>query len=275
MSIKGPDGRRFRIVDAHCHIYPDGIARKAVRAVDRFYDGLPADPHDGTVKTLIGLGNASGIDHFVVHSVATTARQVPAINSFIAAEMRELPDRLTGLGSMHPEAEDPEKDLEAILKLGLHGVKLHPDIQQFRVDDPKAMRIFELCQAAALPVVVHTGDSRYDYSNPKSVASVLRAFPKLKFVGAHLGGWSVWEEAVRVLADFENLMVDTSSSFYWLSPERVREIIRTYGAERILFGTDYPMWDPRPEIGYLLGLLLSDEELMKILWNNAADLFSI
>ena len=73
-----------KIIDAHCHIYPDGIARKAVAAVDRFYDGLPADHHDGTVRTLLESGAQVGISGFVVHSVATSPHQVSSINRFIA-----------------------------------------------------------------------------------------------------------------------------------------------------------------------------------------------
>ena len=44
------------IFDAHCHIYPDAISRKAVAAVDRFYDGLPSDHYDGTASTLLESG---------------------------------------------------------------------------------------------------------------------------------------------------------------------------------------------------------------------------
>ena len=77
------------IIDSHCHIYPDGIARKAVEAVDRFYDGLPADHHDGTVDTLVKSGNAAGITRFVVHSVATSPHQVSSINRFTARSQAE------------------------------------------------------------------------------------------------------------------------------------------------------------------------------------------
>ena len=49
--------------------------------------------------------------------------------------------------------------------------------------------------------------------------NVLEAFPKLKFVGPHLGGWSVWEEAAKVLPKYDNIIVDTSSSLYELDPD--------------------------------------------------------
>ncbi len=266
---------KYEIIDSHCHIYPDSIAAKAVKAVDNFYEGRTECCYDGTVHTLISSGTGSGISRFVVHSVATAPRQVSRINSFIARSVRQSQGRFTGLGAMHPDAEDLAGDLEEIRRLGLSGVKIHPDVQQFYVDSPKAMSIYEMLEDQGLPVLVHTGDFRYDYSSPQRVARVLRRFPGLKFVGAHLGGWSVWEEAARVLADFPNLYVDTSSSFYLLKPGDSRRLILAYGEERVMFGTDYPFWHQKPDIDYLLGLDLPDEALRKIFRDNACRRFDI
>ena len=58
----------YQIIDAHCHIYPDAIARKAAASTGNFYDGLPATC-DGTLGTLLQEGRQAGIDHFVVQSV--------------------------------------------------------------------------------------------------------------------------------------------------------------------------------------------------------------
>ena len=265
----------YKIIDAHCHIYPDGIALRAVDAVDRFYGGLPADHHDGTVDTLLRSGEAAGIGHFVVHSVATNPHQVLTINHFIASSAAVSGGRFTGMGTLHLQAEDLEADFRKLVSLGLKGVKLHPDIQRFNVDDRRAMRIFEMCEAAGLPVCVHTGDYRYDYSNPPRVAKVLKAFPRLKFIGAHFGGWSVWDEAARTLSDFDNIAVDSSSTFYEVSPGKARELIRIWTPDRVLFGTDYPMWAQKRDIDFLLKLELDDGDYRKIFHDNAAALFGL
>lgn len=265
----------YKIFDAHCHIYPDGIALKAVDAVDRFYDGLPADHHDGTVDTLLRSGEAAGIRHYIVHSVATNPHQVLSINHFIASSVAVSGGRFTGMGTMHLQALDLEADFRKLVSLGLKGVKLHPDIQRFPVDDPRAMRIFEMCEAEGLPVCVHTGDYRYDYSNPNRVAKVLRAFPKLKFIGAHFAGWSVWDEAARTLAGFDNIVVDSSSTFYEVSPAKAKELVRIWTPERVMFGTDYPLWPQKRDIDFLLKLELTDDDYRKIFWDNAAALFGV
>ena len=265
----------YKIYDSHCHIYPDGISHRAIRSIDRFYDGLPAKPQDGTVKTLLEGGRSCGISHFVVCAVATKPEQVSHINRFIADQVRASGGAFTGLGTMHPDAEDLRADLEELVSLGLKGVKLHPDIQQFHADDPRAMKIYEMLEDGGLPVCVHTGDHRYDYSNPGRIARVLRTFPSLKMIGAHLGGWSVWDEAVSLLPDFPNLTVDTSSSFFWLKKERAKEIIRAYGSERVMFGTDYPMWKQQEDISYLRELDLTDREYEDIFRRTCGNLFHI
>lgn len=76
----------YRIFDAHCHIYPESIAQKAVEGINQFYENLPFDPYDGTTGTLLCVGRQAGISHYVVHSVATTPHQISSINRFIAKE---------------------------------------------------------------------------------------------------------------------------------------------------------------------------------------------
>ena len=265
----------YRIFDAHCHIYPEQIALKAVEGINQFYENLPFDPYDGTTGTLLRMGREAGISHFVVHSVATTPHQISSINRFIASEVAASGGAFTGLGAMHPDSEHPEQDFSELADLGLKGVKLHPDFQRFEADSRKAMRIYGLCAEAGLPVLVHTGDYRFNYSNPDRIAGILRAFPKLKFVGAHFGGWSMWDEAVRLLSGFENIVVDTSSTFYTLGCEKGRELIEKWGADRVMFGSDYPMWNPQPDIACLMNMGLAEADYRRILWDNAAKIYGL
>ena len=263
------------LIDAHCHIYPDPIARKAVGGISHFYGDLPFDTYDGTRSRLVASAEAAGVEHNIVFSVATTPHQVHSINEYIAREEQASEGRFTGLGTLHLDAEDIEADLNELVSLGLHGVKLHPDIQGFQIDEPRAMQIFAMCEDRGLPIYVHTGDNRYDNSNPNRVKNVLEAFPKLKFVGPHFGGWSVWEEAAKVLPKYDNIIVDTSSTTYDLPPEKVKDLIRAYGSERVMFGTDYPMWPVSAELKFMDALGLTDDEYENIYWKTCAKLFDI
>ena len=93
-------------------------------------------------------------------------------------------------------------------------------------------------------------------------------FPDLIIIGAHFGGWSLWDKAPEILCKYKNLYVDTCSSFYALSKERAREIFDLYGADRVIFGTDFPMWKQEDELNFIFSLGLSDNELENILSKN-------
>ena len=112
-------------------------------------------------------------------------------------------------------------------------------------------------------------------SNPEQIKPFLDEFPEIPFIGAHFAGWSIWEEATAKLAGIPNLYVDLSSSLYDLSPETAVELIHAYGSDKVLWGTDYPMWESASEMEYFNRLDLTDRERSQILYENAAKLLNI
>lgn len=266
------DGKYFAI-DAHCHIYPEKIVEKAVGATDAFY-GVKSACY-GTVEDLIYQGDKAGIDKFIVQSVATTPKQVASINEFIAREVAAHPDRLIGLGTLHPASEDIEGDVDHLISLGLRGVKLHPDIQDFKIDDYRCLKIYEQCEKKGLPILMHTGDDRYDRSNPNRLLPVMEIYTDLTVIAAHFGGYSLWESASEQLRNLPNIYVDCSSSMEYIDVDTAKRIIENYGIDRVLFATDYPMWSPEKEIQNCFALELSEEEYRKLFSLNAKKVFSI
>ncbi len=263
----------YHIIDSHAHIYPEKIAARAILGTDNFY-GVHSSEH-GMGSELIEKSGEYGIDRYVVQSVATTAKQVKSINEFIANEVEKSGGRLIGLGTLYPDSPELVSDYCHLKELGLHGVKLHPDIQNFKVDDPRCMKIYELCEADDTPILMHTGDIRYDNSNPNRLCPILDSYKGLRIIGAHLGGYSVWDEAKEKLPQYQNLYVDCSSSFPFMSKEKAKELILSYGAERVLWGTDYPMWSPKKELDTFFSLGLSEEQNKLILSQNAIKVFKI
>lgn len=262
----------YPIIDCHCHVYPEKIAERAVENIGAFYDIEMT--FDGKYSTLKKSMEENGVKHAIIFSVATTPHQVHSINCFIADTVKNSKGLLTGLGTLHPDSEDKERDVEEIIALGLKGVKLHPDFQKFRIDSPECEKIYSLC-AGRLPVLFHTGDSRYDFSNPESVVPVLEKYKNLTVIGAHFGGWSCWQKAAELLHGYENFFVDCSSTFHWLSVDEVEELIGIYSADKVLFGTDFPMWSHEKELESFMRLNISDSDKKKILFDNAAKVFSL
>ena len=94
-------------------------------------------------------------------------------------------------------------------------------------------------------------------------------------IGAHFAGWSMWEDATKELAGTPNLYVDLSSSLYALSPETALDLIHAYGSDRVLWGTDYPMWDAVSEMDYFNKIDLTQKERSQILYENASKLLKL
>lgn len=264
--------KKYPIIDCHCHIYPEKIADKAVEGIGNFYH-IPM-VYDGRLNTLLGENKANGITHSLIFSVATKPSQTQSINAFIAQNVDLNPSCFTGLGTLHPDSQDIKADVEHIIELGLRGVKLHPDIQGVKIDDRRCYKIYEACEGR-LPVLMHTGDNRYEYSNPDNLIPVLKDFPEMTVIGAHFGCYSVWNEGEDKLKGFKNLYVDCSSALAFISPEKGRELVRVFGADRVIFGTDFPMWNFKEELGRFEKLGLDEEEKQLILYKNACKLFGI
>ena len=258
-------------IDTHAHVYPVKIADKASAAIGRFYD-VPIR-HHGSLEELIGLEEEAGVSRIVAHSVATTPAQIEHINEFILECYHQYPQRILPFAAMHPDARDLEGLVERIVEQGFLGIKLHPDFQEFQLDEPRALRMFRAI-GDKLPVLIHTGDYRYDFSGPKRMAHVLDEVPELTAIGAHLGGWSQYEEAVETLAG-RRMYVDTCSAVYALRPERAVEIIRAFGVKNVLFGTDFPMWTPKEEVERIENLALTQEEKECIFHRNAERLLKL
>lgn len=265
----------YEIADAHTHIFPQKIAEKAAHSIADFYKVNAGDV--GTVDILLENGRRLGISHYLVCSVATTPKQVPSINHFISENCRLHPEFI-GFGTIHPGMTETEMITEAvrIKEKGLRGVKLHPDIQDFLLDDPHMFALYRMCEKELhLPILFHCGDARYDRSSPQRLAHVLDSFPELSVIGAHFGGYSQWEQAYAVLKDYTRLHMDTSSSLSFLSDEDAMRLIEGYGPERLMFGTDYPLWVMEKEIERFFSLPLTDTQRRQILFGTFSALFHV
>lgn len=261
----------MKIIDSHAHIFPQKIALKASGAIGDFY-GVPMC-HDGMAHTLDKVSREAGFSLSLVCSTATTVQQVETINDFITKKCAEY-DCFMGLATLHQDMKEPEREIERIVGLGLHGIKLHPDFQRVKIDDERLFPIYRELEKRKLPVLFHSGDCRYDFSGPRHLINVMEKFPDLIVIAAHFGGYSEWDEAFAYPKS-PNLYFDTSSSLDVIPEGKPEELIAHFGADRFMFGTDYPMWKPKEEVEKVKKLSLSDEEFEKIFHKNFERLFGI
>ncbi|MBQ7600284.1 MAG: amidohydrolase [Clostridia bacterium] len=262
----------YKVFDVHTHTYPEAIAEKATTNLGRFYEFVCAGK--GTYLDLESQAEENNVQGYLLFSVATNAHQVEKVNDSIASLVdlsRSHGFHTMGFAGMHQDYPDFEKEILRCKKLGLKGVKIHPDIQGVDINDRKLLPLYDLLSCLGMGLYLHMGDNRpqYRFSEAEKLLDVLELFPRLTVFAAHLGGYNDWEHSVPLLKGKKNVYYDTSSAIQFLPPEKSREIIGQLGAENIMFGTDYPVANTREMLDFFMKIKLTDSEREDILWNNA------
>ena len=255
----------MQIIDIHNHIYPTKIARKATDSIRDFYQ-LDGSEMDGTVEMLRSRGAQAGITRYVVLPVSNTPDRVRSINDFLYSQTR-IYDDFIGFGTLHAGMDGLLDELERIQSMGLRGIKMHPDSQRFAIDDERLFPVYDALQDS-IPVMLHMGDPRYPYSHPARLRRVLDLFPRLNVIAAHFGGYRLFHTAWELLRDTDCIF-DTSSALMFMERGEAEHYINSYGAERMAYGTDSPLWDPVIEMKRFMQLNLTDEQFDQILHKTA------
>lgn len=264
----------YEIIDAHSHIFPDKIYHKATEAIGDFYDLAMAC--EGNADSLLKSGSQINVSKYLVCSSATTPKQTQSINQFISEQCR-IHKEFVGFGTLHPDMSEQEitDELAKFNDLGLVGIKLHPDFQNFDIDSHEADKIYDAV-GDTMPILIHMGDKRYSHSNPAKLRKILLRFPKLHIMAAHLGGYTQWDEAYDNLSGLNDyLRFDTSSSLALISHEYARKLINHFGIENCFWGSDFPMWTHESEFRNLIDLGFSQKENQMIFSENFKRYFKI
>ena len=262
--------RPRHLIDFHTHAFPEKVAARAMAALTTTYSVTPvAEP---TIAGLMGLMEEVGVDVSVVTPVATRPEQVKSINDW-AAESGS--DRVVCFGTLHPELEELASETERVIARGLKGIKLQPNFQGFYPDDRRLWPAYEAAEGRLI-VVFHSGQEitplEQVHAQPEALARVHEAFPRLRMVVAHLGGYQMWGE-VREHLIGRDLYLDTSyCPEEDLSDEDMVGLIRGHGAGRVVFATDFPWGHPGVDADRLCRLGLSQDEIEAIGWENAQEL---
>jgi len=262
------------LIDFHTHCFPDVIAPKAVSKLSFASGGL--NPHtNGTLSDLKRSMKEYNVDISVVLSIATNGKQQKNVNDFAATVNGE--ENIVAFGSVYPWAEDALFELERIKALGLKGVKLHPDYQEFFVDDEKLKPIYKKISSLGLITIFHAG---FDYgfpppygATPEKMAKALSWFES-PVVAAHWGGLSCGEDVLKYLAG-RDIYFDTSFGYGTMPKYYAEKILEKHGCDKMLFGTDTPWHSADMEMRMLNTLNLSEENFDKIKYKNAKKLLNI
>ena len=243
-----------RITDVHIHIQPWRQMKPAVAEVMRrgkeahfeFLVALMDDP-----RLLLRIMDEQGI-----HRVGMVNYPSPNImgfdfstNEFAARYAQADPARLLPYGGVDPmTSRDPRGEVRALVAMGTRMLKIHPPHQGYAANaytqglDGLAA-IYDECEKAGLPVLIHTGTSifpgaRSKYGNPMEMDDVAIDFPALRLVMAHGGRPLYMQEAFFILRRHRHVMLDLSG----IPPKSLLEYFpRVHELEgQLLWGTDWP-----------------------------------
>ena len=266
------------IIDFHTHTFPDKVAPKAIGKLAVISGITPYT--DGTVADTLASQAKTGVDLCVCLNIATAPGQETTINNTAAALCEDHKGRLIAFGSVHPDSPDALDELARIKALGIPGVKLHHDYQNFIIDEDRMDTLYDTLAQLQIPTVFHAGWDCYSpdliHCPPERAAKVAKRHPKLTMILAHLGGMKRWDDVLEHVAGIPNVYMDTSMAASCnLSYELAGKILAKHPKENILLGSDCPWEDPTKSIAWVEELPVSDDRKEAILGGNAMKLLGL
>ena len=264
-------------VDVHTHVWPEPIAPAVLEHMVREF-GYEAVASN-TVIALKAHMKESGVDVSVVLGVTERADQVRRTNDWLISIQD---DTVVPFGAIHPLMDDKAGEIRRLREAGIRGIKLHPLLNSFYPDDPSMFPVYEE-MSESMVLEVHSGrwpqtkSGETIYSSPRRIMNVVNAFPKLKVVALHLGGFYMLDEAERDLIGKENVFIDTTwpPSVGEIAQETLVRIINKHGAHKVCFGTDFPLANQEHDADFLRGLPVPARDMDGILGNNARELLGL
>ncbi len=222
----------------------------------------------------------AGVARSVVLNIGWTTHELCAqTNDYILESIARYPDRLTGFISVQPESRDGALDeIERCVRGGIRGVgEIRPDMSLFDLMDEEVMPPFiNAVRKHKLMLLIHTSEPvGHIYAGkgtvtPEAIYPFISRYPDLKLVLAHWGGglpfYALMPEVKQAM---RNVFFDTAASPLLYSPDVYEQVVRLVGAERILFGSDYPLLEQGRVVKEIKSLNLPEETKNMILSGNA------
>ena len=278
------------IIDFHTHLFPESICsgRQPYCDSEPAFDMLYRSPQSRLVSApeLLAAMDDNGVDTSVVFGFPW---QDPALfkmhNDFILEAVHRHPDRLVGLGCFDPSSREAAREAERCLDAGLAGIGelafYRSGIEEASLD--RLAPVMDICRERGRPVLIHTNEPvghAYPGKTPNTLAQIyglISRFPDNIIVLAHWGGGLFFFSLLKkeVKDRLRNVYFDTAASPFLYDTQIYRVAIQSVGVEKILFGSDYPLIEPRRYLTELDSLALSRNERERICGLNAAGLLKI
>jgi hypothetical protein len=278
------------IIDFHTHVVPPYIKKNRGKYIDNdpCFAILYSNPNArlATADELIDSMDENGIDISVIANYGWTTHELCVeINDYILESIARYHGRLVGFCSVQPNSyDDAIAEIERCAKGGIRGIgEIRPDIQLFDLGNDTAMKPFvEVMRKHKLILLIHASEPvGRDYPGkggitPDVLYPFIASFPDLTIVCAHWGGGLPFYALLpEVKQAMHNVLFDTAASPLLYDSQIYSQVIQLVGANRILFGSDYPLLTQRRLLNEIGSLDLPGEVMNLILSGNAQRLLGI
>lgn len=242
------------IVDAHCHIGPPYVPAQ-----------LPATGPEEIIRTI----DANGID---MAAISQLTKDYKDDIRQVAAAVRKYPNRIIGFAHIDPYSPEACAEIDrAVRDLGIKGIKLHPALDGFAIHDEIVYPVMERAQDLKVPVLTHAGWAGIGggcvYAQPLDVLYLAELYPDASVIMAHMGqADNYWPSAIKAAKKADNIILDVST---FCIPHVIEKAVRDIGAERVIFGSDFPWTFQSLELQKIRLLKINEKEKEMILGQNA------
>lgn len=252
----------LRIIDAHLHLSSKASADA----------GRAAAVLDAQLA-------AKGIDHAVVLHLLSQPWSAEEFAEAISSKKR-----LHGFINVDPRSADAARDLRrGVEQFGFVGLKLHPRLQKFDLDDPATHRLVAAAGEMNVPVLVDAfpdGDWLMQGFSALAFARLAKNWPDTKLIIAHFGGHHCID-FLMLAKRLPNIWFDLSYSLLYYSGSSVIDDLlyccRSMKYRRVFYGSDYPDRSIADTVEKSLATLqaggIEPEDLDRLLYLNALEFF--
>jgi predicted TIM-barrel fold metal-dependent hydrolase len=278
------------IIDFHTHVFPPEIKKHRQKYIERdpCFAILYSDPKAriATADELIASMDEAGVDISVILNIGWTTHELCVeTNDYIIDAVSRYPQRLVGFGAVQPQSpKAAAAEIERCARAGIKGLgEMRPDIQLFDLCDEMIMNpLAEVLKAHKLVLLLHASEPiGHEYPGkggitPDILYPFITSFPELTVVCAHWGGglpfYALMPEVKKAMG---NVYFDSAASPFLYTPQVYSQVIQLVGADRVLFGSDYPLLAPGRLLKEIEALGLAEESQSQLLAGNALRLLGI
>ncbi len=254
---KGLPLKDVLVIDAHAHL--------GTCIDNQMY--IPSPDAD----TMVRFMNKMGVNQACISAILAFPDYQRG-NDLTAEAVSEYPKRFIGLAVVNPHyAENVRSELERCFdKLRMGGIKIHPGMNDYPVDGEGYEEVWKFASERKTFVLSHTWYGQdAPTCSPGQFVPIANEYPDVPIILGHSGGQSKgYREAIEAVKECPNLYLDLTGSI--ITGTWVERMVEAVGAERILYGTDFPFIDPFYEFGKVCYTRISEEDKEKILGLNAA-----